>query len=105
ETFKEEEMEDVDYGLIKISTAEIGKLYAFLLDKVFATLDLIFKPLNEVEEPTLADAIIGYGKVSGTPEYARKQIMPWFYEDEEIETENENSSKIVDSGFRLKHHS
>lgn len=104
ELFEEEEIEDVDYGIIQISTAEISKVYALFLDGVYALLDIIFKPMDGTDGDIFARAILDYGKIKGTPEYAERYVMPWLYEEEEIETENDDSVKVIDSGFRPKHH-
>lgn len=104
ELFEDEVIEDADYGIIELSHAEVSRFYAFFLDKMYAALDLIFKPEGYEEATKFARAIIDYGKVEGTPEFAKRYAMPWLYEHEEIETENEWSNKVIDSGFRLKVH-
>ena len=100
--FVDETVEDVDYGLIQFSHATISKVHAFLLDRLFQLLDLIFTPFDEHDINIMAKAFFDYGKFEGTPELAKRYTMPWLYEHEEIETENEWSSKVVDSGFRTK---
>lgn len=49
-------------------------------------------------------SIFDYGKIEDTPEYAEQYVMPWPYEGENIETKNDDSTKVIDSGFRFKHH-
>jgi len=100
--FVDETMEDVDYGIIQFSHATISKVHAFLLDRLFQLLDLIFTPFDEHDINIMAKAFFDYGKFEGTPELAKRYTMPWLYEHEEIETENDWSSKVVDSGFRTK---
>lgn len=102
--FQDEVVEDVDYGIIEISHAKISRVYAWFLDKVYSTLDLIFKPLEAHEHNIFVGGLFDYGKVEGTPEYAKRYVMPWLYKHEELETENAWSSKVIDSGFRLKIH-
>lgn len=103
--FEDEKIDDPDYGVIEISKAEIGYLYSLFLDALYRTLDTIFQPLGEADDNIYTRIWLDYGKVEGTEEYVQREVMPWLYEDEEIETENENSKKVIDSGFRLKHHS
>ena len=76
ELFKNETIEDPDYGIIEISRAKISYLYALFLEGAYRTLDLMFKPLDNVDENILARALIDYGKIEGTPEYVQHFIMP-----------------------------
>ncbi|WP_062105321.1 hypothetical protein [Bacillus niameyensis] len=100
----EEKFEDPDYGITELSIGKIGPISAALLDRLYALLDRIFQPLDNTDGSWFQRALLDYGTVTGTPEYAQKYVMPWMYEDEILETENEDSWKVIDTGFRSKKH-
>lgn len=103
ETANEEMFEDSDYGITKLTTSTIGAVSAAILDRVFEFFDEPFQPLDQTEGSVLKDALFGYGKINGTPAYVREYVIPWS-KKEDIETENEHSWKVIDTGFRPEYH-
>src|SRR5699024_5190412 len=73
-------------------------------------LDTIFQPLDGMDENIYTNIWLDYGKIEGTPDSVQYHVMPWLYEDNseedenELETENENSKKVIDTGFRPDQH-
>src|SRR5699024_5790831 len=72
--------------------------------------DTIFQPLDGMDENIYTNIWLDYGKIEGTPDSVQYHVMPWLYEDNseedenELETENENSKKVIDTGFRPDQH-
>ena len=108
--FEEEKIDNDDYGVVEISKAEISYIYSLFLDGLFKLLDTIFQPLDGMDENIYTNIWLDYGKIEGTPDSVQYHVMPWLYEDNseedenELETENENSKKVIDTGFRPDQH-
>src|SRR5690606_27597003 len=100
--FVEDKYEHEEYGITELSIGKIGPISAKFLDGVFALLDKIFKPLDNVDG-TLKDVLLDYGTVMGTPEYVKKYAMPWLF-DEEFNQEEVYSAKVIDTGFLSNQH-
>lgn len=111
ELFENGKIEDDEYGVVEISKAKISFAYAKFLDALFSVLDSVFQPLDDMDSNIYSRIWLDYGKIEGTPESVQYYVMPWLYEDNssddeeiELETENEDSKKVIDSGFRPDRH-
>src|SRR5699024_10693244 len=108
--FEEEKIDNDDYGVVEISKAEISYIYSLFLDGLFKLLVTIFQPLDGMDENIYTNIWLDYGKIESTPDSVQYHVMPWLYEDNseedenELETENENSKKVIDTGFRRDQH-